>query len=29
MVWDKKLEYLFTYHFFGLLWTNQFIVGFG
>lgn len=29
MVWDKKLEYLFIYHFFGLLWTNQFIVGFG
>ena len=29
IVWDKKLEYLFIYHFFGLLWTNQFIVGFG
>ncbi len=29
MEWDKKLEYLFIYHFFGLLWTNQFIVGFG
>ena len=27
--WDKKLEYLFIYHFFGLLWTNQFIIGFG
>jgi len=29
MEWDKKLEYLFIYHLFGLLWTNQFIVGFG
>ena len=28
-VWNKKLEYLFIYHFFGLLWTNQFIVAFG
>ncbi|KAL3136905.1 hypothetical protein ABBQ32_006513 [Trebouxia sp. C0010 RCD-2024] len=27
--WDKQLQYLFIYHFFGLLWTNQFIVGFG
>ncbi len=27
--WDKKMEYAFIYHFFGMLWTNQFIVGFG
>lgn len=27
--WDKNMEYAFIYHFFGLLWTNQFIVGFG
>lgn len=25
--WDRQLQYLFIYHFFGLLWTNQFIVG--
>ena len=27
--WNKHMEYAFIYHFFGLLWTNQFIVGFG
>jgi len=27
--WESSLKYLFLYHFFGLLWTNQFIVGFG
>jgi len=26
--WNSKLQYAFIYHFFGLLWTNQFIVGF-
>lgn len=26
--WDDQLKYAFVYHFFGLLWTNQFIVGF-
>mmetsp|Transcript_11641 Transcript_11641/g.31727 ORF Transcript_11641/g.31727 Transcript_11641/m.31727 type:complete len:793 (-) Transcript_11641:1356-3734(-) len=26
--WDDQLKYSFIYHFFGLLWTNQFIVGF-
>jgi choline transporter-like protein 2/4/5 len=26
--WDNKLMYAFIYHLFGLLWTNQFIVGF-
>lgn len=26
--WNDKLKYAFIYHFFGLLWTNQFIVGF-
>lgn len=25
--WDNKIRYAFIYHFFGLLWTNQFIVG--
>ncbi|GAX82666.1 hypothetical protein CEUSTIGMA_g10092.t1 [Chlamydomonas eustigma] len=25
--WDNNLRYAFIYHFFGLLWTNQFIVG--
>ncbi|KAK9804898.1 hypothetical protein WJX72_010746 [[Myrmecia] bisecta] len=29
LTWDKSLQYMFIYHFFGLLWTNQFIVGFG
>ncbi|KAK9818176.1 hypothetical protein WJX72_008291 [[Myrmecia] bisecta] len=27
--WNKFLQYAFLYHIFGLLWTNQFIVGFG
>jgi len=27
--WNDALKYAFIYHFFGLLWTNQFIVGFG
>ncbi|CAD7702902.1 unnamed protein product, partial [Ostreobium quekettii] len=27
--WDNALKYMFLYHLFGLLWTNQFIVGFG
>uniref|UniRef100_A0A7S0RW54 Choline transporter-like protein n=1 Tax=Chlamydomonas leiostraca TaxID=1034604 RepID=A0A7S0RW54_9CHLO len=27
--WNDRLKYAFIYHFFGLLWTNQFIVGFG
>lgn len=26
--WNDKLMYAFIYHFFGLLWTNQFIVGY-
>ncbi|GLC34986.1 hypothetical protein PLESTB_001185800 [Pleodorina starrii] len=26
--WNNKLKYAFIYHFFGLLWTNQVIVGF-
>ena len=26
--WDNRLMYAFIYHLFGLLWTNQFIVGF-
>ena len=26
---DTSLKYAFIYHFFGLLWTNQFIVAFG
>lgn len=26
--WDNKLMYSFIFHLFGLLWTNQFIVGF-
>lgn len=25
--WDRSMQYAFIYHFFGLLWTNQFIVG--
>lgn len=25
--WDNRLKYAFIFHFFGLLWTNQFIVG--
>ena len=29
LVWNKNMEYAFIYHFFGLLWTNQFIIGFG
>lgn len=27
--WNDDLKYAFAYHFFGLLWTNQFIVGWG
>eukprot|EP00201_Polytomella_parva_P001783 CAMPEP_0175080930 /NCGR_PEP_ID=MMETSP0052_2-20121109/25824_1 /TAXON_ID=51329 ORGANISM="Polytomella parva, Strain SAG 63-3" /NCGR_SAMPLE_ID=MMETSP0052_2 /ASSEMBLY_ACC=CAM_ASM_000194 /LENGTH=631 /DNA_ID=CAMNT_0016351771 /DNA_START=468 /DNA_END=2363 /DNA_ORIENTATION=- len=26
--WDRKMMYVFIYHFFGLLWTHQVIVGF-
>lgn len=26
--WDNRLMYAFIYHLFGLLWTNQFVVGF-
>ena len=26
--WNDQLKYAFIYHFFGLLWTNQFLVGF-
>ena len=26
--WDSRLKYAFCYHLFGLLWANQFIVGF-
>ncbi|GFR50844.1 hypothetical protein Agub_g13116 [Astrephomene gubernaculifera] len=26
--WNNQLKYAFIYHFFGLLWTNQVIVGF-
>ncbi|KXZ44390.1 hypothetical protein GPECTOR_68g361 [Gonium pectorale] len=26
--WNNQLKYAFVYHFFGLLWTNQVIVGF-
>ena len=25
--WNNQIRYAFIYHFFGLLWTNQFIVG--
>jgi hypothetical protein len=25
--WNNRLKYAFIFHFFGLLWTNQFIVG--
>ncbi|KAJ9522324.1 hypothetical protein QJQ45_008201 [Haematococcus lacustris] len=25
--WNNELQYAFLYHFFGLLWTNQFIIG--
>lgn len=25
--WNDRLKYAFIFHFFGLLWTNQFIVG--
>jgi hypothetical protein len=25
--WNSRLKYAFIFHFFGLLWTNQFIVG--
>lgn len=27
--WNKHMIYMFLYHLFGLLWTSQFIVGFG
>lgn len=27
--WNSTLKYMFLYHLFGVLWTNQFIVGFG
>ena len=27
--WDRTLQYMFIYHFFGLLWGHQFIAGFG
>lgn len=27
--WDSTLKYMFLYHLFGILWANQFIVGFG
>ncbi|KAF8064488.1 CHER1 [Scenedesmus sp. PABB004] len=26
--WDARLRYAFAFHLFGLLWTNQFIIGF-
>ena len=26
---SKPLQYMFIYHFYGLLWANQFISGFG
>ena len=25
--WNNNIRYAFIYHFFGLLWTQQFIVG--
>lgn len=25
--WNNRLKYAFIFHLFGLLWTNQFIVG--
>lgn len=27
--WNNTMKYMFLYHLFGILWTNQFIVGFG
>jgi len=27
--WNNELRYMMLYHIFGLLWTNQFILGFG
>lgn len=27
--WNDSLKYMFLYHVFGLLWTNQFIIGMG
>lgn len=27
--WNNSLKYMFLYHLFGLLWTNQFIIGLG
>mmetsp|Transcript_25196 Transcript_25196/g.47612 ORF Transcript_25196/g.47612 Transcript_25196/m.47612 type:complete len:723 (+) Transcript_25196:109-2277(+) len=27
--WDEQMRYMMAYHLFGLLWTNQFLVGFG
>ena len=29
VTWNRMLQYMFIYHFFGLLWGHQFIVGFG
>jgi choline transporter-like protein 2/4/5 len=26
--WNNEMKYAFIYHFFGLLWTNQVLVGF-
>ncbi len=26
--WNNNMKYAFIYHFFGLLWTNQVIIGF-
>lgn len=28
MDWNTNLRYMMTYHLFGLLWTNQFLVGY-
>eukprot|EP00854_Cymbomonas_tetramitiformis_P022377 gene22377-26998_t len=27
--WDDNLRYMMLYHLFGLLWTNEFLIGFG
>ena len=29
VTWNRTLQYMFIYHFFGLLWGHSFIVGFG
>ena len=29
VTWNQTLQYMFIYHFFGLLWGHSFIVGFG